>query len=61
MPDYISDVSDDIFAECYFRLEKDEIPKELLKKIPKCLRKEGCFCNLDGLIKKKKERDDNAD
>lgn len=61
MQDYINDVSDDIFAECYFRLKREEIPKELLKNIPKCLRKEGCFCNLDGLIKKKKGSDDLAE
>ena len=54
--------NDDIFAECYFRVTKEEVPKELKGRMPKCLRAEGCFCNLDGLVKKKKkECADNAE
>ena len=52
-----ADITDarEVFAECYFRVNKEDVPEKVKKIMPKCIRAEGCFCNLDGLVKKKKK------
>lgn len=43
-------------TECWWRLNPEEVPEKIIDKMPECIRVEGCFCNLDGIVKKKGEK-----
>lgn len=52
------------FGDCLFRVPEEDVPKQLLPKMEKCLRAEGAYCDLDGFVrehnKKRRKENDNV-
>ena len=42
--------------DCPFRVPEEDVPKQLLPKMEKCLRAEGAYCDLDGNLKKYRQK-----
>lgn len=47
--------------DCPFRVQKEDVPKNLLPRMEACLREDTAFCDLDGYVRKQRKRRKNED